>query len=159
MITKAAKRLSSPSPVSRLRFFAQRLRSCSNIRHVKCSEMYLNTNRNHSQAKPRLCGGENRRYMYHAVYTAHFVIWTWRVSSQLQDALSLLKISQRSSTTSTYRLVYSIIFWILFQGVEFVFLVFGSVRWFSLHFTQKHKLYFLLYDMYADIPLSSYQTL
>ena len=36
----------------RLRSFAQRLRSCSKIRHVKCSEMYLNTNRNHSQQKP-----------------------------------------------------------------------------------------------------------
>jgi hypothetical protein len=31
--------------------FAQRLRSCSKIGHVKCSEMYLKTNRilNHSQ--------------------------------------------------------------------------------------------------------------
>ena len=38
--------------LSCLRSFAQRLRSCSKIRHVKCSEMYLNTNRNRSQLKP-----------------------------------------------------------------------------------------------------------
>ena len=28
------------------------LRYCSKIRHVKCSEIYLHTNRNHSQQKP-----------------------------------------------------------------------------------------------------------
>ena len=33
-------------------FTALLLRSCSKIRHVKCSEMYLNANRNHSRQKP-----------------------------------------------------------------------------------------------------------
>ena len=45
-------RLSSPSPFSACAPSPSGLRSCPKIRHVKCSEMYLNINRNHSQQKP-----------------------------------------------------------------------------------------------------------
>jgi hypothetical protein len=42
------------------------------IRHEKCSEMYLNTNRNHSQQKPLLCGGERAYAMFSVRTPTHY---------------------------------------------------------------------------------------
>jgi hypothetical protein len=71
-----------------LRSFAQRFRSCSKIRHVKCSEMYLNTNRNHSQQKPVRSreGKECYEISYLDIDLKNItkILWTGNLSSPLE---------------------------------------------------------------------------